>query len=147
LNDALAIDIHLNFLSDTNARGVETFHGTTETSKAIAQAMSDNVSEQLGIPSRGAKSDTASFVGSLGWIRKVSAWSTLVEVCFMSNTEDTKALTAKGGYERAARGIANAVDAIFGEETPVVVSQGKTLADYTLKELLEEVLRRINSFK
>lgn len=118
LNDALAIDIHLNALSDTKARGTEAFHGTSITSEKIAEALSEEVAKQLGIPDRGAKPDTQTAVGQLGWIRKTNCWSTLIEVCFISNKEDMDALRADGGYRKAAKGIRNGVLKIFGIPIP-----------------------------
>lgn len=145
LNDALAVDIHLNFLSNTDARGSEAFYGKSETSKNIASALTTNVSQKLGIPNRGAKPDTETAVGSLGWIRNTTMWASLIEVCFMTNKQDVKALTAPGGYRLAAKGIADGIDEIFGIETAVVSSE-KSLADYSITELFEELKRRISLF-
>jgi len=114
LNDALAIDIHLNYLSNPSARGTESFYGQTEISKKIAEALANNVSETLGVPNRGAKPDTQTAVGSLGWIRKTTMWASLVEVCFLTNPEDMKILHSESGYDKAARGIANGICEMFG---------------------------------
>lgn len=114
LNDALAIDIHLNYLSNTSARGTESFYGKAETSKQIAEVLANNVAETLGVPNRGAKPDTQTAVGSLGWIRKTTMWASLIEVCFLTNPEDMKILHSADGYDKAARGIVNGVCEIFG---------------------------------
>lgn len=118
LDDALAIDIHLNYMSDSRARGTESFYGQSDTSKKIAAALANGISESLGIPNRGAKPDTKTAVGSLGWIRKTTMWASLVEICFITNPDDIQALHAPGGYERAAQGIVNGVCEIFGVEKP-----------------------------
>ena len=68
----------------------------------------------MGIPDRGAKPDTAAFVGSLGWIRKTNCWALLPEVCFISSPADMAILTGPGGYEKAAEGIVNGCKKIFG---------------------------------
>lgn len=122
LNEGLAVDIHLNALSDTSARGTEVFHGTSDTSKAIAQTIVDAVANGMGIQNRGAKPDTATAVGSLGWIRNTKCWATLVEVCFITNESDMGILRAEGGYEKAAKAIADGICKAFGTEaveTPV----------------------------
>lgn len=114
LNDALCIDIHLNSASNKAVRGVEAFHGTSGTSKDIATALVNAVSLSLGLPNRGARPDTQTAVGSLGWIRQTKAWATLIEVAYISNAEDMAVLTGKDGYKKAALGIARAVHELFG---------------------------------
>lgn len=154
LNDALAIDIHLNYLSNRTARGTESFHGTSETSKKIAAELASSVALEMGIPNRGAKPDTQTAVGSLGWIRKTSMWASLIEVCFLTNPDDMAVLHGAGGYAKAARGIANGIDRIFGKEVPVPapeptpeppISEECTLAKFSLKELFAEVVKRLTA--
>jgi len=114
INDALAVEIHLNSLSDARARGTEAFYGTTDISKTIAATISAATAKALGIPDRGAKPDTQTAVGELGWIRKTNMWASLIEVCFISNAADMAALTAPGGYKTAAQGIVNGICELFG---------------------------------
>lgn len=114
LKDALAVDIHLNYLSNTAVRGSEAFYGTSDTSRAIASALTDNVSKGLKIPNRGAKPDTKTAVGSLGWIRKTTMWASLIEVCFLTNKFDMEVLMGEDGHQKAALGIANGICEIFG---------------------------------
>ena len=143
LNDGLAIDIHLNALSNRDARGTEAFYGTSDTSKEIAAVLSANVAESLGIPDRGAKPDTQTAVGSLGWIRKTTMWASLIEVCFITNEDDMEALRglSRGtdGYVDSATGIADAIDELYGVELVKV----NPLASYTLPQLFKEISRRI----
>lgn len=113
-NDGLCIDIHLNASGNKNARGTEGYHGTSATSKKIAEAMASNVSRALGFTNRGAFSDTTAHVGSLGWIRNTKAWATLVEVGFITNVADMAILRGPDGYKKAGEGIAQAVKEIFG---------------------------------
>ena len=141
LNDGLAIDIHLNYLSNTEARGTEAFYGTSETSQAIATAMATHMASGLGIPNRGAKPDTQTAVGSLGWIRKTNMWATLIEVCFLSNEEDITALQSPEGYRKAAKAIADAVDYLYGVETEVE----NPLREYATMDLVEELQWRIRN--
>lgn len=140
LNDALAVDIHLNYLSTTSARGSESFYGETDTSKAIASAITKAVSHEMGIPDRGAKPDTQTAVGELGWIRKTTMWASLIEVCFLTNPEDMAVLHGADGYERAAIGIAKGILAVFGMEyqepsTPTVPDGNLYVCDADGKRL------------
>lgn len=114
LDDALAIDIHLDFASNTARTGTTGFYGVSGLSRQIAGTISKNVEEVLGVPDNGAKPDTETYVGELGWIRKTTCWATLIEVCFISNKEDMALLTAPGGYQRAALGIANGILEVYG---------------------------------
>lgn len=114
LTDALAIDIHLDFASNAARTGTTGFYGISDLSKQIAATISKNVEESLEVPDNGAKPDTETAVGSLGWIRQTTCWATLIEVCFISNARDMELLTAPGGYRRAAVGIANGIFELFG---------------------------------
>lgn len=142
LNDALAIDIHLNYLSDTNARGTESFYGVSPTSKVIASKLAEHVSERLGIPNRGAKSDTQTAVGSLGWIRNTTMWASLIEICFLTNVKDMAELRGPGGYDRAAQGIARGVSDLFG--VPYTINEQSTEEDAETKKKKAEIIRLIN---
>lgn len=156
LNDALAVAIHLNYLSDHAATGTEAFYADSNTDKQIAAAISNNVSESLGIRNRGAKPDSAAFVGYLGWLRKTTMWATLVEVCFITNENDMAILQSKDGYNKAAQGIANGIDEVFGikrttEASPEIktpVSGTKcSLSQFTLPQLISEIVKRLTSHK
>lgn len=116
-DDALAVDIHLDYASNPARRGATGFYGTTDTSLQIAAALSAGVEVALGVPGNGAKPDTETAVGSLGWIRQTKCWATLIEVCFISSADDMALLTAPGGYRRAAVGIANGIFHAFGVDT------------------------------
>lgn len=118
LNDALLIDIHLNYSHDKKARGVEAYHGTSAISKLIADTMAKKIAESLGMKNRGGKPDTQTAVGSLGWIRQTKAWATLVEVGFISSPEDMAILRSPAGYKAAAQGIANAIFELYGVDAP-----------------------------
>lgn len=149
LNDGLAIDIHLNASVDPTVRGTEVFHGTSETSKKIASTLSQKLSEALGTKNRGAKPDTATAVGSLGWIRQTTMWATLIEVGFITNLHDMDRIMSYD-YEDTVRGIVNGIDELFGN-TPSEVSEEpqepveEPLNIYSSKELLEELLKRENT--
>ena len=80
--------------------------------------MSAGVSLEMGIPDRGAKPDTQTAIGSLGWIRKTTMWATLEEVCFLTNAEDVAVLHGELGYEKAAMGIVSGISRAFGVKSP-----------------------------
>jgi len=141
LNAGLAIDIHLNSLSDPSARGTEAFFGTSKISEDIATVLASSVSEKLKLPNRGAKPDTQTAVGSLGWIRQTKMWASLIEVCFVSNAEDMAALQGDGGYRKAAVGIGDAVDYLFGMQQ----SAENPLEAYTTMQLITELQLRIKN--
>lgn len=139
INDALAIDIHLNYSVDAKARGTEAYYGVSDTSKKIAASLAYFTAASLCVPTRGAKPDTDAAVGSLGWIRQTKMWASLVEVCFISNKDDMTMLKPNG-YRAAAVGIANAIDDLFG----VTPDESDTaIGSYSDDELLAEVRRRM----
>jgi N-acetylmuramoyl-L-alanine amidase len=118
-SDGLLLDIHLNAFNTKSARGSESFYSandTTDTSYLIAEVLTEQVSEAMDIPNRGAKPDTDTFVGSLGWVRQTKGEASLIEVCFMTNPQDWAALKMEGGYTRAATGIVTAILAMWGEK-------------------------------
>jgi len=58
----------------------------------VGHIVAEKADYSSGVPNRGAKPDTQTAVGSLGWIRKTTMWASLVEVCFLTNPEDMKIL-------------------------------------------------------
>ena len=117
--DGLLIDIHLNAAAMKTARGTEAFYAAGnigDNDNEIAETIVNAVAEEMKLPNRGAKPDTDTFVGSLGWLRQTKGESTLIEVCFMTNPEDWAELQSEGGHRRAAMGIAKGIVALWGEE-------------------------------
>jgi len=139
LNEGLCIDIHLNSFSNKSVRGTEAYYLTSDTSTKIAERMAFHVSDQLGIPNRGAKSDTLAAAGSLAWLRKTKPWATLVEVCFISNEADMKALTGTGGYKRAAQGIVNAVSELYGVKTGKTIPESISIIEEELSNIKKQI--------
>lgn len=100
----IAVAIHLNANNDKTIRGTECYYYL---SKELAKTLSFSVSQRLGIPNRGAKPDTQSFVGSLGFCRDIKCSSVVLEVGYMTNVLDLdKILKDK---ERIAEGIYTAL--------------------------------------
>jgi len=68
-------------------------------------------------------------------------WASLVEVGFISNPEDIAAIQGDGGYRKAAVGIADAVDYLFGMQQ----SAENPLEAYTTMQLISELQLRIKN--
>lgn len=137
VDDALAVDIHLNSSNTAAASGTEAYHGSTETSRKIGEAIGQALSAELGINYRGSFSDKNAAVGSLGWIRQTKMWATLIEVAFISNARDMAVLMGSGGIEKAARGITKGICTVFGVEYSepvndviITVTKGNTTQRY-----------------
>ena len=61
-----------------------------EKSKLIAKTLIDKYCDITGYKNRGAKPDTSTRHGRLGWIRDTKPWATLIECCFIDNKDDMK---------------------------------------------------------
>lgn len=116
----LAIDIHLNYLSDTNVRGTEAFFNEQgdEKDEEIAEVMAKKMADRLDIPNRGGRPDTWTDAGQLGWLRQITkARSVLVEGLYLSNEKDLEILGFHWGREKIALGIVDAIEEL-GIEPP-----------------------------
>ena len=116
LESGLALDIHFNANESPLVHGSEAYYVWGAKSKFIASTLSRNVANALGIRDRGAKPDSQTAVGSLGWLRKTNPWAGLVEVCYLSNKKDSEAYT-KHGHEAVAEAIHYALLEIMGAPT------------------------------
>jgi N-acetylmuramoyl-L-alanine amidase len=94
-NTCIVVDIHWNAAGPT-ATGTETLipSDNTEFERTLAKALSDDVSQILGIPLRGnhrglrgVKTEAESHHGRLGWMR-LTGENVLLEICFISNRGD-----------------------------------------------------------
>ena len=102
--DDIAFSIHFNSHNDSSVRGTEAYFSNDRESE-LAGIFSQNVAEALGFPNRGAKPDRFSYVGSLGFLRKLKCDSTLVEVGYLTNDKDLLDYNKR----KAARGFVNAI--------------------------------------
>lgn len=103
----LAISIHINANNNTSIRGVEAYYA--DNSK-LADLFSRRVSQSISIPNRGAKHDSESYVGSLGWLRKIKCQSVLIEVCYLTNSKDVFKIIIPSNKMKVARGIMQAIN-------------------------------------
>lgn len=102
----LAVSIHLNSNNNIEIRGVEAYYSNDAT---IARYFSELVSKALEIPNRGARHDSETYVGSLGWLRKLNCRSVLIEACYLTNWHDRKLINTPEGIDQAARGIIDGI--------------------------------------
>lgn len=103
----LAIDIHLNANSNEHIRGTEAYYSQNS---EIAGVFSRCVSKYLKIPNRGSKHDSETFVGELGWLRKIKCNSVVVELCYLTHNKDRELILTKVGKQKAALGIIKAIN-------------------------------------
>ncbi|MDY6782066.1 MAG: N-acetylmuramoyl-L-alanine amidase [Cyanobacteriota bacterium] len=107
----VAIEIHADAFSDPTARGATAFYiAGNNARKKHAEMILLNLLRRLPqLPSRGAKPDTATGVGRLGFCREVAIPSLLLEVGFLSNPEDRSLLLNR--RRDMAQGIADGLEA------------------------------------
>jgi len=110
-NGDVAIELHCN-AANGMARGTEAFHiaenqKRKQDAELLLKALLEEV-PQLHLPgkplSRGAKPDTLSQHGGLGFCRQVAVPSILIELCFLDNRQDLDLL--QNHRDRFAKGIA-----------------------------------------
>ena len=83
--DDVAVDIHLNSNNSSLARGTSVYHrGQGD----MASKLALHVSMALETINRGAIPDTESYLGELGWCRKLKCPGLVLETCFLTNKED-----------------------------------------------------------
>ncbi|NET56097.1 MAG: peptidoglycan DD-metalloendopeptidase family protein [Symploca sp. SIO2E6] len=101
----VALEIHGN-AANSQARGTECFYieGNNER-QGDAKLILDSLLQQVPeLNNRGAKPDTATFVGRLGFIRRIRIPSLLLELCFLDNLQDL--LLLQNQRRQFAQGIA-----------------------------------------
>ncbi|MBW4647292.1 MAG: N-acetylmuramoyl-L-alanine amidase [Kastovskya adunca ATA6-11-RM4] len=86
----VALEIHADAFSNPSVRGASVFYITNNTErKNHAELLLLALLRRLPqLPSRGAKPDTNTAVGSLAFLRQVSVASLLMEVGFLTNPDD-----------------------------------------------------------
>lgn len=99
-----AVDIHVNRHRDHNARGVEVYYYMNYEDAVV---MSEAISDAMGIPNAGAKHDSYSAVGSLGFCRKLNCDAVVLECGYISNKEDREAIFFK---KHIAKGIVRGLE-------------------------------------
>lgn len=124
-NADLFICIHHNSVDGVeSAKGIETYYSEhpkdaaygggldsakVEKSKQIAQAINDKVTNAIGASNRGVKSDASAEVGSLFVLRNTKMPGILIEVGFITNSEEAARCANPDSQQKVAVAIADAV--------------------------------------
>lgn len=94
----IAVEIHMNYCDNESAEGVEVLYRKGEARMSqLATVLSLELSKAFDLKNRGAKDDTKSARGRLGFLRELEN-SVLIEACFLSNPTD---LSKVVGHEEA----------------------------------------------
>lgn len=107
----VAIEIHADAFSSPSARGATAYYiyGNSERKKHAELILLSLLRQLPQLPNRGAKPDTSTGVGSLGFCRQIIIPSILLEVGFLTNPEDRALITNR--RRDIAQGIANGLAA------------------------------------
>jgi N-acetylmuramoyl-L-alanine amidase/Mannosyl-glycoprotein endo-beta-N-acetylglucosaminidase len=107
----VAIELHADAFSDPNTRGASAFYiaSNNERKKHAEMILLALLRRLPQLPSRGAKPDTATGVGRLGFCREVAPPSLLLEVGFMTNPDDRSLILNR--RKDIAQGIADGLEA------------------------------------
>lgn len=133
----LAIGLHLNGNSNVNVSGTECYYAYKDKMK-IAESFATIISRELGIPNRGAKHDSETYVGSLGFLRKTKKCkAVLVEFGYLTNKHDRMKLTSEVGLQKCATGVYKAILQMRGEQEHIMALQ------LTIMALANEVVKLI----
>ena len=133
INNGLALSIHNNCC---RGEGAEVYYvGNSPASRKIAKTLVDQFCMETGIKNRGARSDTISRFGQLGWLRRTNCWATLIETGFLDNHTDMNYIIHN--LDSVAKGIAKGVCRIYGME----YQKNENREKKALQEI-KEVLKR-----
>lgn len=113
------ISIHINSATNTSASGTETYSlyandlGNSLTSYRLAEEMLNQLLNNLGTVNRKVKSEN--------WIvlRQSSVPATLIEIGFISNTNDAAIMGSDDGIEKVGKAIFDGVTNLFNTYPPV----------------------------
>ena len=124
VND-IALSIHFNAYNiDRNVGGTEAYY-SNDNEKHMAEIFARTVSTALGIRNRGAKHDSTTWVGSLGFLRNLKCDSVLIEVCYLTGRSDMEVYSA----ETAACGIRDGIEEIIPRKVPEIAEKCGREAD------------------
>lgn len=89
-SSSVLADHHFDASTNTTASGVGVFvaNNASVNSKTMAKEVVDGLSELIGIPNRGVRTESQSGRGRIGILHLGAGISILVEVCFISNPCD-----------------------------------------------------------
>lgn len=140
--DDVAIDIHLNANNNRQIRGTEAYYYNH---REFAAKVAESVSRELKIPNRGARPDTQTWVGSLGFCRQLVCPSTVLEVCYMTNQFDMALIATDKGKQLAAQGIFRLFDTADEDDLAGKIAKLENKVDVLqrLNARLIELIRKL----
>ncbi|MHB9023472.1 MAG: N-acetylmuramoyl-L-alanine amidase family protein [Armatimonadota bacterium] len=116
----LFVALHCNAATSPNAHGVEAWYGGSGTAQVVAEAVLQQIGEQLAggkgawvqgrrhpLTNRGAKK------GRFAVLTKTRMPAVLIEVAFISNSQEEAWLKERSVRQQFAQAIADGIDAIF----------------------------------
>ena len=118
VNADIAVRIHANGSSDSSIRGVETYGPSasnpyvshlSNASMSLSKCIVDAYSAATGFRNRGAR--TSDIMTGINWS---SVPVTIVELGYMSNADEDRAMQDATMQNNMVQGIANGIDAYFG---------------------------------
>ena len=115
-----AFSIHFNSHRNLQVRGTSVYYSSEE-ERNIAKIFSENIAGALDFWNQGAIHDSQSWIGELGWLRKLKCPSVLVEVCYLTNEIDMREYNAG----LATDGFLGALLEIFPLPKPVPIPEPK----------------------
>lgn len=135
--DDLAFSFHFNWSNDHSVRGTEVFYSNKREGE-LAAICARHVAEALGFPNRGARPDTWTWVGQLGWLRQLKCDSVLIEVAYMTNDSDMRDYSP----QRAADGFLAAMKEIAPRKLELSdLRKQLSLAERLVADLIEQFNR------
>lgn len=137
IND-IAFSIHFNSNNNHNIGGTEVYYSNGR-ERHLSEIFSRTVSKALGINNRGAKHDSQTWVGSLGWLRQLKCDSVLIEICYLTNSGDM----ASYNKLAASRGLQDAIDEIIPRKVPEEAEKLGRDADLKKLESILSILARM----
>ena len=144
VSNKFAIGIHVNANSDKTVRGAESYYADDP---KYAEVFSRCVAREMGILNGGAKHDSITYVGSLGFLRQLDCPSVIVECGYSTNMMDMIAFE-NDGVKKAAQGIKNAIDELFPEDDEIeIIEEQLSLIQRFVAKIAELIQLLINSKK
>lgn len=145
LDDGLALAIHLNA---SGGHGAETlYYAGEEKSRKIAQTIIDKYCSLTRFRNRGAKPDSSTRHGRLGWIRDIKPWSCLIECCFIDTPEDINKLQEE--YEEITWALYSAICAVYeikpAGHTESMIGSSQSVEDINIKEQIRTKVIELSS--
>jgi len=163
LPDDLCIEIHLNSNGDKEVRGTEAYYISDPKlalhfSKIIAEYCDfinlgakdiQKKEESLGFDNRGARPDSQTHVGSLGFLRQTHCQSVLIELCYLSNFLDRSYIISENGQNKVAEAIVKGIKLLWSQKDETN-GETKEKEIENLKQqisLLQKVLELLKSLR